>query len=72
MTNREMIEKRIPYPLSDMVIKYCTPTGNGQWLDTSNNETAYGAMLGGFTWSDTPEGHEFWAKLFKKLSQKNL
>jgi hypothetical protein len=72
MTNRELIEKRIPYPMSEMVIKYCIPTGNGQWLDTSNNETAYDAMITGFSWSETSEGFDFWHSLYNKLRAKNL
>lgn len=72
MTNRELIEKRIPYPLSEMVIKYCTPTGGGRWLDTSTNETAYDAMIRGFSWDVTTEGFDFWHSLYNKLRAKNL
>jgi hypothetical protein len=68
MTNRELIEKHIPYPMSDMVIKYCIPV----WLDSSTNETAYDAMIGGFSWDETSEGFDFWHSLYSKLRAKNL
>ena len=73
MTNREMIETKFPYPISDMVIRNARPTDNGEWLDRETNcASKYELLTRAFVWSDSPEGHEFWAELFMKLLRKNL
>lgn len=73
MTHRELIEKRIPYPISDMVIKNCMPNHSRHWLDLENyRESAHELLLSAFTFSETPEGMEFWNKIYDKLKAKNL
>jgi hypothetical protein len=73
MTNRELIEKRIPYPISDMVIKNAMPNHSSQWLDYETNHTyAWELLLAAFVFSDSPEGFEFWCNIKEKLEAKNL
>ncbi len=73
MTNRELIEKRIPYPLSEMVIKNAMPNHNAEWLAQETNHThAWGLLLAAFTFSESPEGMEFWYNIKEKLEAMNL
>jgi hypothetical protein len=73
MTNREMIEKKFPYPMSEMIIRNAIPANSGDWIDRETNcERKYELLTRAFVWSDSPEGHEFWAELFKKLLRKNI
>jgi hypothetical protein len=74
MTRKEFIEKKFPYPISDMVIRNCTTEEGGGHLDAHVGEYAKpSAMLHGlFTWSYSPEGHSFWSSLYMKLKAKNL
>ena len=73
MTNKELIEKRIPYPLSEMVMRNGVRSWGEQWLDLNTDETfAHSLLLGAFTFSNTPEGHMFWYNLKDKLKAKNL
>ena len=73
MTNRELIEKRIPYPISEMVIKNAMPNHSSQWLEYETNHTyAWELLLAAFTFSDSPEGMDFWYNLKDKLQAKNL
>jgi hypothetical protein len=74
MTNREFIEKKFPYPISDMVIKNCTNEECDAYLDTHVADYAKpSSMLQGlFTWCYSPEGHSFWESFHDKLKAKNL
>jgi hypothetical protein len=74
MTKRELIEKRIPYPLSDMVIRNCDMSLVGNYLNEEARDNAkVHDMLGGlFLWFNSPEGFEFWDSLRSKLQAKNL
>lgn len=73
MTNRELIEKRIPYPISEMVMRNAMLSYSAQWLEYETNYThAWELLLAAFTFSDTPEGMDFWYKLKDKLKAKNL
>lgn len=73
MTNREMIEMRVPYPASEMAIKNSIPTDNGEWLDNECTlPYAYETLIRGFNWGDSPEGWTFWGNIYEKLKSKNI
>jgi len=73
MTNRELIEKRIPYPISEMVMRNAMLGYSLQWLELENyNGYAHKLLIGAFVFSDTPEGADFWYNLRDKLEAKNL
>lgn len=73
MTNRELIEKRIPYPISEMVMRNATLGMTRNWLDQETSKTyAHELLSGAFVFYDTPEGGDFWWKFRNKLEAKNL
>jgi hypothetical protein len=74
MTRREFIEKKFPYPMSEMIIKNCTTEESGAYLDTNVVDYAKpSSMLKClFTWCYSPEGHSFWESFHDKLEAKNL
>ena len=74
MTRREFIEKKFPYPISDMVIKNCTTEESGAYLEyhVADYAKPSAVLCGLFTWSYSSEGHEFWQSLHDKLEAKNL
>jgi hypothetical protein len=74
MTRREFIEKKFPYPISDMIIKNCITEESGAYLDTHVADYAKpSSMLQGlFTWGYSSEGHSFWQSFHDKLKAMNL
>lgn len=87
MTRRETIEKYVPYPLSDMLIRnaedyimrgmeregYLDEEVDGDWCcDRYGDVKIYNILMTILYLDNTIENYDFWSKTFDNFLMKNL
>jgi hypothetical protein len=87
MTRRQTIEKYVPYPLSDMLIRnaedyimrgmeregYLDEEVDGDWCCDSYGDVKIHDVIITILWLDlTFEGYDFWNKIHDNFLNKNL
>jgi hypothetical protein len=87
MTRRQTIDKYVPYPLSDMLIRnaeeyimrgmeregYLDEEVDGDWCcDSYGDVKIYNVIITILYLDDTLENYNFWSKTFDNFLMKNL
>jgi hypothetical protein len=87
MTRRQTIEKYVPYPLSDMMIRnaeeymmrgieregYLDEEVDGDWCcDSYGDVKIYNILMTILYLDNTIENYDFWSKTFDNFLMKNL
>lgn len=87
MTRRQTIEKYVPYPLSDMMIRnaeeymmrgieregYLDEEVDGDWCcDSYGDVKIYNILMTILYLDNTIEDYDFWSKTFDNFLMKNL
>jgi hypothetical protein len=87
MTRRQTIEKYVPYPLSDMMIRnaedyimrgieregYLDEEVDGDWCCDSYGDVKIHGIIITMLWLDLNfEGYDFWSKIYDNFLNKNL
>ena len=87
MTRRQTIEKYVPYPLSDMLIRnaedyimrgmeregYLDEEVDGDWCCDRYGDVKIHDVIITMLWLDlTFEGYDFWSKIYDNFLIKNL
>lgn len=61
-----MIEwDKLPIEIQNKMFDYQEKQGNLRNSNVFKNDIETGSIDGGFTWRDTTEGHNFWAKILQ-------
>ena len=80
MTNREIIHKYLPYPLSDMVFQNAIIEHTSEWFNNNNlnffqwngRVKMYHIINHAFTWEFSIEGDKFWRDIYTEFINKDL
>lgn len=62
--------KDFPEEIVNRMLHYQQKQGNEKNIEVFEKNRCAGSIVGGFTWDETEEGHEFWMKVIDRLDFK--